>query len=103
MRLKIVIFNNTMKHRIRTLCGESPAYISYPIDSGNGNMAAISDIAIGISSASKYKEEAWGFLESLLDIEFQDNIKNGLPLRISSMEQKLEIAMSAELDSNGKR
>lgn len=88
---------------IRMLYGKTPTYIGYPLDSGNGNMAAISDIAVGISSTCKYKEEAWEFLESLLDIEFQDNIKYGLPLRVSSMEQKLENAMSVEFDSNGEK
>lgn len=86
--------------RIRMLYGETPTYIGYPLDSSSGNMAAIVDIAIGISSTSKNKEEAWGFLRSLLDSEFQDNTENGLPLRISSLEQKLEGALKAEFDSN---
>lgn len=89
--------------RIRTLYGETPTYIGYPLDSGNGNMAAIVDISIGISSTSKNKEEAWGFLRSLLDGEFQDNTESGLPLRISSLEQKLEDAKRAEFDSNGEK
>lgn len=89
--------------RIRTLYGETPTYIGYPFDSGNGNMAAITDIAIGISSTSKNKEEAWSFLSSLLDSEFQDNTERGLPLRVSSLEQKLEAAMKAEFDSNGEK
>lgn len=89
--------------RIRALYGETPTYIGYPLDSGNGNMAAIVDIAIGISVASKNKEEAWGFLGSLLDSEFQDNTKSGLPLRVSSLEQKLEDAMKPEYDSNGEK
>lgn len=89
--------------RIRTLYGETPTYIGYPFDSGNGNMAAIADIAIGISSTSKNKEEAWSFLSSLLDSEFQDNTERGLPLRVSSLEQKLEAAMKAEFDSNGEK
>ena len=88
---------------IRMLYGETPTYIGYPFDSGCGSMAAISDIAIGISSTSKNKEEAWSFLKSLLDGEFQDNINNGLPLRVSSLEQNLEEAMSAEYDANGEK
>lgn len=87
--------------RIRTLYGQTPTYIGYPFDSGNGNLATIVDTAIGISSTSKNKEEAWEFLRSLLDCEFQDSIERGLPLRISSLEQKLEDARTAELDSNG--
>lgn len=89
--------------RIRTLYGETPTYIGYPFDSGNGNMAAIVDTAIGISSTSKNKEDAWEFLRSLLDSEFQDNIERGLPLRVSSLEQKLEDARKAEFDSNGEK
>ena len=88
---------------IRMLYGETPTYIGYPFDSGCGSMAAISGIAIGISSTSKNKEEAWCFLRSLLDGEFQDNINNGLPLRVSSLEQKLEEAMKTEYDANGEK
>ena len=88
---------------IRMLYGETPAYIGYPLDSGSGNMAAIVDIAVGISSTSKNKEEAWGFLRSLLDSEFQDNTERGLPLRVSSLEQKLKDAMTEEFDSNGEK
>ncbi len=87
--------------RTRTLYGQTPTYIGYPFDSGNGNLAAIVDTAIGISSTCKNQEEAWEFLKSLLDDEFQDSIERGLPLRIRSLEQKLESAMRAEFDSNG--
>jgi len=86
---------------VRELYGETPTYIGYPVDSGCGSMAGIAGIAIGISSTSKNKEASWDFLRSLLDSEFQDNIKNGLPLRISSLEQKLENAMNPEYDVNG--
>lgn len=66
-------------------------------------MASIADIAIGISSTSQNKEEAWEFLKSLLDSEFQDNVRNGLPVRVSSLEQRLEEAMQAEFDENGEK
>lgn len=89
--------------RIRALYGKTPTYIGYPFDSGNGNLAAIVDIAIGISSTSKNKAEAWEFLSSLLDKEFQDSIERGLPLRVSSLEQMLEDAMKADFDSNGEK
>ncbi|MCL2253546.1 MAG: extracellular solute-binding protein [Lachnospiraceae bacterium] len=89
--------------RIRALYGETPNYIGYPLDSGNGNMANIANIAIGISATSKNKEEAWGFIKSLLDSDFQDNIKNGLPIRIDSLEQRLTAAMSAEYDEFNKK
>ena len=88
---------------IRMLYGETPTYIGYPIDNGNGNMAGIINIAIGISSTSKNKEEAWGFLRSLLGSDFQDYIKSGLPLRVSSLEQKLMIAMKEEHEANGEK
>lgn len=85
----------------RALYGKTPTYIGYPFDAGNGNMAAIADTAIGISSTCKNKEEAWEFLESLLDSEFQDNTKSGLPLRVSSLEQKLTDAREPEYDASG--
>ncbi|MCL2051815.1 MAG: extracellular solute-binding protein [Lachnospiraceae bacterium] len=89
--------------RVRMLYGETPAYIGYPFDSGNGNIADFANIAIGISGVSKNKEEAWGFIKTLLDNEFQDNLKRGLPVRISSLEQKLLGAMEIEYDINGGR
>lgn len=88
---------------VRMLLGETPTYIGYPFDSGCGSMAEISNLAIGISAASQNKEEAWEFLKSLLGSEFQDNIKRGLPVRISSLEQKLEAAMQTEYDANGEK
>ena len=88
---------------IRMLYGKTPTYIGYPIDSGCGSMAEIANLAIGISAASKNQEEAWGFLRSLLDSEFQDDIKRGLPVRVSSLEQKLEDAMRTEYDANGEK
>lgn len=86
----------------RIIFGETPTYIGYPFDSGYGNMATIADLAVGISSTSKNKEEAWEFLSSLLDSEFQDNI-NGLPVRVSSLEQKLEDAMQVKYNENGEK
>ena len=87
----------------RTLYGQTPTYIGYPFDSGNGNLAAVVDTAIGISSTSTNKAEAWEFLKSLLDSEFQNSIEKGLPLRISSLEQKLEDAKKVEFDSNDEK
>lgn len=89
--------------KVRLLYGETPTYIGYPMDAGNGNMAAIVDTAIGISSASRNKEEAWKFIESLLSSEFQNDIKKGLPLRVSSLEQKLTDSMEVEYDIEGEK
>lgn len=87
---------------IRMLYGKTPNYIGYPFDSGCGSMATIADLAVGISSTSQNQEEAWEFLRSLLDSEFQDNTRK-LPLRVSSLEQKLADAMQAEYDTNGEK
>lgn len=89
--------------RVRALYGKTPSYVGYPFDSGNGNLAAIIDTAVGISAASENKEESWEFLSSLLSKEYQDSIERGLPLRIRSLEQKLKHAMNAEFDSNGEK
>lgn len=88
---------------VRMLCGKTPTYIGYPYDEGCGSLAEIAGFAVGISASSPYKEEAWGFLRSLLDSEYQDNIRRGLPVRVSSLEQRLEAAMSAEYDANGEK
>lgn len=66
-------------------------------------MAEITNLAIGISASSQNKEKSWEFLKSLLDEEFQDNIKRGLPVRISSLEKKIEAAMRTEYDANGEK
>lgn len=86
----------------RMLYGETPTYIGYPFESGYGSMAAIEDIAIGISATSQNKEEAWEFISSLLGRKFQDNVE-GLPLRIASLEQRLEEAMMPEYDAKGEK
>lgn len=88
---------------IRQLYGETPTYIGYPFDSGYGTMAAINDIVIGISSTSNHKEETWTFLKSLLEGEFQDNIKNGFPLRVSALEQKQQDAEKPVYDADGEK
>ena len=88
---------------VRMLYGKTPTYIGYPFDAGCGTMAEVTNIAIGISAVSRNKEEAWEFLKSLLDSDFQDNIKRGLPVRVSSLERKLEDAMRTEYDANGEK
>lgn len=88
---------------IRHLYGETPIYIGYPFDSGYGTMAAVNDVAIGISSTSRNKEAAWIFIKSLLDSEYQDNVKNGFPLRINSLEKNLTKAMKTEYDASGEK
>lgn len=87
----------------RLLYGEIPAYIGYPFDEGNGNLAGIEEIAIGISATSKEKEAAWSFMKTLLGKEFQDGLQKGLPVRKSSLEDKLTQALEAELDGNGEK
>jgi ABC-type glycerol-3-phosphate transport system substrate-binding protein len=85
----------------RILFGETPAFIGNPCDSGNGNVVQIGSIAIGISPNSLHKEEAWAFIKSFLDSEYQDNIKAALPIRVQSLEQALAEAMTVEYDENG--
>lgn len=86
---------------VRMLYGKTPTYIGYPFDAGCGSMAEIANLAIGISAASPNQEEAWEFIKSLLDREFQDDMRRGLPLRVSSLEQKLQEAMETEYGANG--
>jgi len=87
----------------RMLFGEKPTYIGYPFDSGNGNLADIASLAVGISSSSQHKEEAWDFVKSLLASGFQDDIGSGLPVRASTLEQRLAAAMVAELNAGGEK
>lgn len=87
----------------RMLYGKIPTYIGYPFDEGNGNLAGIEGIAIGISATSKEKEAAWSFMKTLLDKEFQDGLEKGLPVRKASLEDKLTQALEAELDGNGEK
>lgn len=88
---------------VRMLFGKTPVYIGYPFDQGCGTMAGIASLAMGISASSKNMEASWDFIRSFLDSEYQDSITNALPLRVSSMEQKLEEAMRAEYDANGEK
>lgn len=88
---------------VRMLFGKTPVYIGYPFDQGCGTMAGIASLAMGISASSKNMEASWDFIRSFLDSAYQDSITNALPLRVSSMEQKLEEAMRAEYDANGEK
>lgn len=88
---------------VRMLYGKTPVYIGYPFDEGCGTMAGIANLAVGISASSKNVQESWDFLKSLLESEYQDSVKNGLPIKVSSLEQKLEDAMRAEYDADGEK
>lgn len=78
-------------------------YIGYPMDEGNGSIAEIDSVAIGIGKNCKNKEIAWEFIKTLLDDDYQDNIKDGLPIKRSSLNKRLEEAMAPEYLENGEK
>ncbi|MDR0220690.1 MAG: extracellular solute-binding protein [Lachnospiraceae bacterium] len=82
--------------------GEAPTFIGHPMDSGNGNMAQKGFVAVSIGAASKNKEEAWIFVRSFLDADFQDSIDE-LPVSRAALERQLAEAMKPEYDENGEK
>ena len=87
----------------RMLFGKTPKYIGYPMNKEYGNMALVQDVAVGITATCTKKEEAWDFIKSLLDREYQDAVEKGVPVRVKSLENKLEQALTPEYENGEKK
>lgn len=84
------------------LSGEAE-FIGYPMEQGNGNIIESSDVVIGIGRNCSDREAAWRFIKSLLAEEYQDEIKDGLPVRRSSLDKMLAEAEKPEYLENGEK
>lgn len=94
---------NDIKLELNGYMGEQVSYVGFP--SANGNGACIFDTeSYAISEKSKYKDVAWSFLRELLMEDYQNNIRNGLPVLKSAFKEKSRDALSDKMkyiDENG--
>ncbi len=74
--------------------GGEATYIGYPVSEGTGSMMMIAS-GIGMSAKCAHKDEAWGFLRSLMTEEYQKNV-SGLPINVNAFNAQLEKAMTPE-------
>lgn len=72
--------------------GEPVTYIGFPSNSGNGNSISYDSVMM-ISAKSKYKDQAWDFLKTLISDDYQDKISYSIPIKKSSFQKKAEEAM----------
>ena len=77
--------------------GEDVNFIGFPCSDKNGNYINF-DSQIGISSRSKYKNEAWEFLKILMSKEYQGEKESfeNLPTRRDCFELRMEAEMAKE-------
>lgn len=82
--------------------GEQITAVGFPVSEGVGS-ALSSNQNFAISAKSQYKEAAWEFLRYYLTDEFQDELNYGWPIKLSSLEKKIEAAQKRPSyeDENG--
>lgn len=71
--------------------GEQVTAIGFPVKEGVGNALSGNQI-FAISAKSKNQDVAWEFLRYYLTDEYQDNIRYGWPIKLSSMDKLIEAA-----------
>lgn len=74
----------------KKLMGDDIVIIGLPTESGSGTILYAND-KVAISSKSKYKDEAWLFLKTLLEEDVQKSVYS-LPILKSAIEAKFEEA-----------
>lgn len=76
--------------------------VGYPSKDG-GVVTVSGSLSVGISATSTHTEGAWAFISSLLTEDAMESYYDGLPLRISSFDEKMkdEMEVSTYVDENG--
>jgi ABC-type glycerol-3-phosphate transport system substrate-binding protein len=76
--------------------------VGYPSKDG-GVITVSGDMMLAISATSTHSEGAWAFISSLLTEDAMESYYYGLPLRISSFDEKMkdEMEVSTYVDENG--
>lgn len=91
-------------HRLQKVTyGEDITFIGFPSESTNGS-AISPGLRLAVSSKTASKEAAWEFIKSFLTDEYQDARDYGWPVKLSSLEKKMEKEKKPEtyIDENGK-
>lgn len=84
--------------------GEQITAVGFPVNKGTGN-AYMCNFAFAISAKSKHQDVAWEFLRYYLTDEFQDSLDYGWPIKLSSLEKRVEKAQQKPYyeDENGNK
>ena len=69
--------------------GEEVSYIGFPTRDGSGSSAYV-NFSLAIAQESAYKEEAWEFVSYFISDEYQENVSDGFPVKLSAIEEKAE-------------
>jgi len=76
-------------------------YIGYPGVEGNGSIIANGSLVMGITANCREPEMAWQFIKTFLEEDYQDKIREYLPVHRSSLEKWLKEAQEKEYKENG--
>ncbi len=84
--------------------GEQITAVGFPVNEGTGN-AYMSSFGFAVSAKSKYQDVAWEFLRYYLMDEYQDSIEYGWPIKLSSLEKRMQKAQEKPYyeDENGNK
>jgi len=76
-------------------------YIGYPGVGGNGSIIENGSLVMGITTNCKEPEMAWQFIKTFLEEDYQDKIREYLPIHRVSLEKWLIEAQEKEYKENG--
>ena len=84
---------------------EPISFIGIPTDRENGSTIGNAGSVLGMSSKSKYKDEAWQFIRSGITKEAQKPSKNnrrwGFPIRKDALEEQFKLDMEKDYYDDG--
>jgi len=84
------------KEAVDMFQGEETVCIGYP-SLGGGSALISAYLPVGITDQCENKDEAWNFVKSLLEEDFQDkHVRFNFPVRINALERLCEQAMEAQ-------
>lgn len=76
-------------------------YIGYPGVGGNGSIVENGSLVMGITSNCKEPDMAWQFIKTFLEEDYQDKIREYLPVHRGSLAKWLKEAQEKEYKENG--
>lgn len=89
------------------LLNEEAVFVGYPINRAagkqSGNLIKPGELVLGMNVNSVCKEEAWEFMKLFFEDEYQNSINNGLPVKMSVFNKRLQEAQIPEtiVDKDG--
>lgn len=96
--LELAIINSVRDYqRLEAAFGEELTSVGYPGSSGSGTKCSFAGPALGISSKSGYKEEAWDFLKYYLE----NGDSYGFSIFKDKLEEQFEEERASSFDEDG--